>query len=126
MTALRHPEPTRAQLAIHILSKMMAESRATLPLIDLLDTAGDATVLRDAVVALRRFADPRAVPAIARLLLDRGTPLVVRTAAVEALGQIGGACARAALERALADPNAAVRERAHWVLSGDKLGSGPR
>ncbi len=119
-TALHHPEPTRAQLAIHILSEMMAEPRATLSLIDLLDTAGDAAVLRDTVVALGRFTDPRAVPAIASLRLHRATPLMVRTAAVDALGQIGGSGARAVLESALVDPNAAVREGARRVLSRER------
>lgn len=110
ITALRHPEPTRASLAILVLSEMLVEPRAVLPLIDLLAVAHDAAVLRDAVVALGRFADRRAAPAIGRLLLDLESPLVVRVAAVEALVSIGGETARAALERAVSDPNAMVRE----------------
>lgn len=39
ISALHHPEPTRAALAIQILSDMLAEPRAILPLINLLGTA---------------------------------------------------------------------------------------
>jgi HEAT repeat protein len=95
---------------------MLAEPRAVLPLIDLLDTAHDAYVLRCAVVALERFADRRAVPALSKQLLNLATPLVVRVAAVDALARIGGDEARAAIQRAMADPNASVRERAHQAL----------
>jgi HEAT repeat protein len=118
IAALRHPEPTRAAVAIQILSEMLAEPRAIQPLIDLLGTARDATVLRCAVVALERFADRRAVPALSGLLLAMTTPLVVRTAAVGALARIGGGEAQAALRRALADPNSVGRERAAGALSG--------
>ena len=46
IAALRHFEPTRAALAIQILSEMLAEPRAIPPLIELLDTTQDAYVLR--------------------------------------------------------------------------------
>jgi len=116
ITALRHPEPTRAGLAIYILSERLAEPRAILPLIDLLGVARDTAVLHDAVAALGRFADRRAVPSLARLLLDTETPLVVRVAIVEALARIGGDVARAAIERVLSDPNTIVSERARRAL----------
>lgn len=115
--ALRHPEPTRAALAIQILSEMLAEPRAILPLIGLLDTTRDAYVLKCAVVALGRFADRRAVASLSRLLLDPATPLVVRLAAVDALARIGGDETQAALSGALADPNTSVCERARQALN---------
>jgi len=116
IAALRHFEPTRAALAIQILSEMLAEPRAVMPLIELLDTAGDAYVLRSAVEALGRFADARAVPALARRLRDPATPVVVRVAAVAALARIGGEPARVAREGALADPSGTVREHAEHAL----------
>lgn len=114
--ALRHSVPTRAALAIQILSEMLADRRAIVPLIELLDSAQDAYVLKCAAVALGRFADARAVPALAGRVLDLKTPLVARLAAVEALDRIGGAPARAALDGALRDPNAVVRNRARQAL----------
>jgi len=114
--ALHHFEPTRAALAIQVLSEMLAEPRAIEPLIELLDTAQDAYVLKSAAVALGRFADARAVPALARRALDLKAPLVVRVAAVEALGRIGGMPAWSALRSALRDPNASVRDRAREIL----------
>ena len=116
ITALRHVEPTRAVLAIQILSEMLAEPRAIVPLIELLGTARDAHVLRSAAVALGRFGDARAVPALSRRALDLASPLVVRVAAVDALAGIGGAQSRATLEGALADPNSAVRDHARAAL----------
>ncbi len=116
ISAVRHFEPTRAALAIQILSEMLVEPRAIGPLIELLGTAQDAYVLHSATVALGRFADPRAVPALTRRALDPTTPLVVRVAAVDALGRIGGDQVRAALEGALADPNATVRDHARQAL----------
>ncbi len=116
ISALRHFEPTRAALAIQILSEMLVEPRAIVPLIELLGTARDAYVLHSAAVALGRFADPRAVPALTRQVLDPTTPLVVRVAAVDALARIGGDQVRAALQDALADPSATVRDHARQAL----------
>ena len=116
IAALRHVEPTRAGLAIQILSEMLAEPRAVVPLIELLGTARDAHVLRSAAVALGRFGDERAVPALSRRALDLASPLVVRVAAVDALAGIGGDQARAGLEGALADPNGVVRNHARGAL----------
>lgn len=124
IAALRHFEPTRAALAIQILSEMLREPRAVVPLIELLDTARDAYVLYSAVAALGRFADARAVPALARQALGLTTPLVVRTAAVDALARIGGDQARAALASALADPNVTVRDHAARALQQPLLAEG--
>ncbi|MBN1812949.1 MAG: HEAT repeat domain-containing protein [Anaerolineae bacterium] len=122
IAALRHFEPTRAALAIQILSEMLTEPRAIPPLIELLDTARDAYVLHSAAVALGHLAgvnrgalDP-AVPALARRLQDLETPLVVRLAAVEALSHIGGDAAWTAIRSGLYDPNASMRERARQAL----------
>lgn len=116
IAALRHFEPTRAALAVQILSEMLAEPRAIGPLIDLVGTADDAYVLHSAVRALGRFADARAVPVLVQRVLSSKTPLVVRVAAVEALARIGGDEARAAIRRATDDPSAVVRDRAHQAL----------
>jgi HEAT repeat protein len=120
LASVHHPEPTRAGLAIHILSEMLAEPRAVVPLIGLLDTACDTGVLSAAVVGLGRLGDPRAVPALARLLGNPETPLVARAAAVRALARIGGAEARVALQRALGDRSITVRERARRALARDE------
>ena len=116
IAAIHHTEPTRAALAIQVLSEMLAEPRAIPPLIGLLDTAHDAYVLRSAVLALGRFADRRAVPALRRVMLDSETSLIVRAAVVDALAQIGGGEARQALGQALTDPSASVRKRACQAL----------
>ncbi|MGQ9626736.1 MAG: HEAT repeat domain-containing protein [Anaerolineae bacterium] len=116
IAAIHHPEPTRAALAIQVLGEMLGEPRSILPLIDLLDTACDPYVLKHAVVALGRFADRRAVPSLTRLALNLETPLLVRTAAVDALARIGGKEAQVALHRALADPNSSVRDIARQAL----------
>lgn len=122
LTALHHFEPMRAALAIQILSEMMGEPRAIVPLVELLDTAHDANVLRSAVVALGRFAKSDserlyfAVPALSRRALDWASPLVVRLAAVDTLAQIGGGQALAAIEGALDDSNFSVRELARQRL----------
>jgi len=116
IAAIRHPEPTRAGLAIQILSELRSEPRAILPLIDLLGIAKDAYVLKCAAVALGRFADRRATPALSRLLLNPAAPIVARIAAADALGRIGGEEAQAALFDALADPHTSVRDRASQNL----------
>jgi len=124
IAALRHFEPMRSALAIQILSDMLGEPRAVVPLIELLDTARDAYVLHSATVALGRFADARAVPALNRRALDLTSPLVVRVAAVDALARIGGDQAQAALEGALADPNGTVRDHAGRALQQAPLAEG--
>jgi len=116
IAALRHPEPTRAALAVQILGSMLSEPRAILPLIDLIGSAQDAYVLKYAVEALGRFADARAAPALRQLLLTPTTPLVVRIASVDALARLSGEAAQTALALALRDPNATVRQHAREAL----------
>lgn len=64
--------------------------------------------LRNAAVVLGNLKDPAAVPDLGFSLLSEPEPLV-RAHAAWALGQIGGAAARSALEKALhSEPDAAV------------------
>ena len=100
IAALKHPEPTRAGLAIDILAHMLHEARAVQPLIDLLETAQDAWILTQAVRGLGALGDARAVESLIRLLEDERQPLVARREAVLALGKIGGEVAIRALKQA--------------------------
>jgi hypothetical protein len=53
---LRHREPTRAGLAIDVLTGWLHEPRAIEPLCDLLDrSTTDATILKQAAVGLGRL-----------------------------------------------------------------------
>jgi HEAT repeat protein len=113
---IRHRDPTRAGLAIMVLSKLMHEPRAIQPLIDLVETSTDGYVVSLAVEALGRFADPHAVAPLGRVALRHGTPLVVRVAVVEALAQIGGPEALDFLQRMQDDTSPSVRERVARLL----------
>jgi HEAT repeat protein len=99
IAALKHPEPTRAGLAIDILAHMLREPRAVQPLIDLLRTTEDAWILTQAVRGLGALDDVRAVDPLIRLLDEASQPLVARREAVLALGKIGGEAAIRVLER---------------------------
>lgn len=68
IAAIRHKEPSRAALAIQVLCDMMHERRAIPALISLLPELNDAYVAKTAVEALGKFADPRAVDALSRLV----------------------------------------------------------
>mgnify|MGYP005844955629 CR=1 FL=1 len=117
IAAMRHSEPTRAGLAIQVLSEFMGERRAIPPLIALLETAHDAYVLKAAVDALGRFADARAVPGLRRLILSPEAALVVRASAVDALARIGTPEVAPVLAAVAAhDPAVVVRERAQQAL----------
>ena len=100
IAALRHPEPTRAGLAIDILAHMLHEPRAVQPLINLLEITQDAWILTQAVRGLGVLGDVRAVGSLIRLLESQEKPLVARREAVLALGKIGGEEAWQALEQA--------------------------
>jgi hypothetical protein len=97
IAALRHPEPTRAGLAIYILGERLREPRAVVPLIALLDQAHDPYVFKSGVEASGQLGDDRAVPVLRRLLHDSTCYLVVRVAAAQALARIGGQAATEAL-----------------------------
>jgi HEAT repeat protein len=115
--ALRHPVPDRAGLAIDVLTRMLHEPRAIVPLIELLDYSRDAAILKQAALALGEFGDPRAAEPLRELLTTPSTALVVRLACVEALGRIGGPVAASGLRWALSDVNQSVRGKAATVLS---------
>ncbi len=112
LLTLRHPEPTRAGLAIDLLAGHLREPRAVLPLIDLLNTAHDIAILQQAAHGLGLLADQRAVPALIHLLENEDAALVARCEAALALGRVGGEEAGQALERARIDPRPSVAEAA--------------
>jgi epoxyqueuosine reductase len=72
-------------------------------------------LLRNAAVALGNTRNPDAVAPLARSIQTESEPLI-RSHAAWALGQIGGATARRALERALRDRDTAVRREAAAAL----------
>lgn len=117
IAALRHPEPTRAGLAVHILGEMLQEPRAVEPLIDLVQARPDAHVLKLAVQALGRLRDVRAVPALVDLLEDPTAVVVARLAAVEALNQIGGEAANHTLQQALQSERPSIRDAARRLAT---------
>jgi HEAT repeat protein len=117
IAALRHREPTRAGLAIDILTGWLHEPRAVEPLCELLDHTTDASILKQAATGLGHLGDRQAVPALTRLLQDTSRAYVARCAAAEALGHIGGAEAQQALQAALDDPLASIRTTAQQALT---------
>jgi len=116
LATLRHPEPTRAGLAIDLLTEHLHEPRAVEPLIELLTTTHDAAILKQAARGLGLLGDPRAVTALARLLGNADAPYVARREAAFALGKLGGEEAEAALSLALDDSRPSVAEAAHQAL----------
>ncbi len=116
IAALRHPEPTRAGLAVHILGEMLREPRAIEPLIGLVRARPDAHVLKLAVQALGHLGDARAVPALVDLLEDPTAVVVARVAAVDALHQIDGEVANRALQQALHSERPSIRDAARRAL----------
>jgi len=122
--SLNHPEPTRAGLAIQILADMLHEARAVDPLIHLLDTVHDASVLTQAVRALGTLGDPRAAPSLARILFDTEAPLSARVEAATALGRLGGSTAREALQRAATAEYASIADAARTALEAERPADG--
>jgi len=116
IAALRHREPTRAGLAIDLLTGWLHEVRAVEPLCDLLDESTDAAILKQAAAGLGRLGDRRAILALTRLLQDSSRAYVARCAAAEALGHIGGAAAQRALQAALNDSLPSIRTAAQSAL----------
>jgi len=117
LRTLRHPEPSRAGLAIDILADRLCEPRAVAPLIDLLAASEDAAVLRQAVRGLGWLGDTRAVPPLVRVLGNADAPFVVRSEAASSLGKIGGKAAEGALRKALDDPRPSVSRAAYLALA---------
>lgn len=116
--ALRHPEPTRAGLAVYVLTEMLHEPRSVEPLIALVQARPDLAVLCAAAAGLGRLGDARAVPALAALLDDEAVGLPARVAAVHALARIGGAAAHQALERARHSDWGSIRGAAAAAVPG--------
>jgi HEAT repeat protein len=114
ITALGHPEPTTPVRAATILGRIQ-ESRAVPALVAVLRTREDGFLRAAAATALGKIGDPAAVPALVEVL--RGSPLVARLAAAEALGALGSEESAAALRRATTDdPTAGVRGAAAAAL----------
>lgn len=124
IATLRHAVPDRAGLAIDVLAYMLGEPRAIEPLIALLYTTPDMAVLKQAVLALGRFRDQRAIAPLTELLSNADSPLVARHAAVEALAQIGGREAEAGIAISLSDPSPPVRKLAEVKLAAMQRGRG--
>lgn len=102
--AIGHPEPTRAVIAVEILGRM-GEKRAVEPLLARLARKPDSMDVTAAVANTLGFiGEPRAVPALAEILLDGSRPLPARLAAAEALAKLDGPVARKALTDTLALP----------------------
>ncbi|MCL5284129.1 MAG: HEAT repeat domain-containing protein [Armatimonadetes bacterium] len=112
--ALKHPEPTVSPRAAWVLGERR-ESQAVEPLISAIDGASDMALLEEAVVALGKIGDPRAIPCLERALRD--SYLSVRQRAAWALGRIGGPVVIEVLTSAVDDPNQTVREAALAALS---------
>ena len=72
-------------------------------------------LLRNVAVALGNTRNPDAIAPLARSIESESEPLI-RSHAAWALGEIGGAAARRALERALRDRDTAVRREAAAAL----------
>jgi epoxyqueuosine reductase len=79
---------------------------------------------RNAAVALGNARDPGTVPALCHVLQESSSPLV-REHVAWALGRIGGAMARAALEQAASDPDERVRTEAQTALLSADGASSP-
>lgn len=108
METVLSEETGRAGMAVDVLTKWLHEPRAIVPLMILLQQDSDPYPLVLAARGLGRLGDPKAVPALAELLLDEDKPFVARIAAAEALGSIGGEHARYALEQATESPRSSV------------------
>jgi HEAT repeat protein len=74
IAALRHPEPTRAGLAIDVLAHKLHEPRVVQPMIDLLGATQDISILKQAARGLGALGDARAVAPLARLLGNPDAP----------------------------------------------------
>jgi HEAT repeat protein len=112
ISALRHPEPTRAGLAIDMLTEGFREPRAVQPLIALLGSTKDISVLVQAARGLGVLGDRHAVPALIEILKQPDALFVARIEAATSLGKLGGKDALAALWRAAYDTRASVAEAA--------------
>ena len=109
-------EPDRAGMIVDVLTRMLHDQRAVVPLILLLRRNEDPYPMVIAARGLGRLGDPQAIPALADLLLDENKPYVSRIAAAEALGMIGGDSAIRALKQATSSPRESVAKEAVKAL----------
>lgn len=113
LKALQHPIPSTAVNAALVLGRRR-EGSAVEPLIMVLESRDEVGVMASAAEALGEIGDPKAVPALARLLVR--SYLEVRLKAVQALAKIGSEESMKVIERALRDPNLVVRRAAQEAL----------
>lgn len=102
-------DPADAARAAHWLGRFGGPAGLA-PLLDAL-THRQGQTRSAALLALAELGDRRAVPEIAKRLASDDSAMV-REAAAQALGRLGGADAMKALEAALSDPKAKVRKSA--------------
>ena len=108
LAALRHPERTRAGLAIEILANRLHETTAVEPLIQILRAEQDFGLRAQAASGLGNLGDQRAVEPLADVLEDGKSALPVRIMAAEALAKLGGRRAKEALKRGWASQQPSV------------------
>ncbi|MCA9866635.1 MAG: HEAT repeat domain-containing protein [Anaerolineae bacterium] len=106
--AVYHPEPTRAALAIEILGRLVEPGAVDAMLTRLARKPDSMDVTTAAAKALGLIGEGRAVPGLAKVLLDGERPLPGRLAAAEALAALGGTAAEEALRTALDMPHLPV------------------
>jgi cyclophilin family peptidyl-prolyl cis-trans isomerase/NADPH-dependent ferric siderophore reductase len=121
-------DPPLAVGAASGLAQRRADSTAVVPVLrDLLGSA-EFAVVASAAEGLGAFRDSASVPALAALLSRQGDwkDGDVRASAASALGEIGTAGARTALETARHDPEQRIRETACRALGlpPDSVGAG--
>jgi HEAT repeat protein len=103
LTTIFSPDPTRAGMAIDILTKWLYDQRDIEPLMIFLKSLVDAHRLVMAARGWGHLGNPAAVTALIDLLPDSQRPFVARFAAAQALGLLGGNQAWDALQRTVSD-----------------------
>ena len=121
LVGLADPEPSlRAAAALGL--GLTKAATAVAPLLKRLGEETDQETVIEAIRALGRIGDPRAVGALAERAsggsLFSRTPVPIRLEAIRALGDIGGEGARSVLQRLMRDRNAAVRDAALKASEG--------
>lgn len=109
-------DPSRAGMAVDVLTKWLHEPRAIVPLLLILQSDGDAFRLVMAARGLGWLGDRAAIPALIDLLFEKSKPFVARVAAVQALGALKGEQADAALRKATLDERPSVAQAAIQTL----------
>lgn len=111
--ALSHPESLTVQRAAWILGEIKA-LEAVEPLIKLSQLSKEMGILESVAEAIGKIGNERAVDILSHLMTS--SYITVRLKAIEALGRIGSTNARAALSKALHDPNSSVSVAARQAL----------